>query len=121
MELEELKSLWSDYDKKLNKNLKLNLNILKELNLDKTKSNMRKMMIRRIAETLCFLITVIALFNFIAANFSLSAPTISACILNIFCIIGLAGSIGQIALVGMIDYSGPVTSIQKQLSQLLKK
>jgi hypothetical protein len=118
MELEELKKMWNDCHKKINRNLKLNRRILKEINLDKMKSRMCRLMTFRIAEALCFLIIVIALWTFIAANPSLSAPTISALILNVFATVGLAGSIGQIALIGMIDYSSSVTSIQKQLGRI---
>jgi len=118
MELEELKDLWNDYHKKLDRNLKINRRILKEINLGKMKSKMRRLITLRIAESTWFLVIVIALWAFVAANFSLSAPTISALVLNIFGTIGLAGSIGQIALIGVIDYSSSVTSIQKQLARI---
>lgn len=118
MELDQIKSLWNDCDEKLNKNLKLNTRILNEINLNKTRSYMNKILFRRVIETLVFFILVMALFTFMGNNFSLSAPFISACILNVFCIIGLIGSISQIVLIKGIDFSGPVTSIQKQLSQI---
>jgi hypothetical protein len=118
MELEELKDLWNDCHKKLDRNLKINRRILKEMNLDKMKSKMRRLMTLRIVEAMWFLVIVIALWAFVAANFSLSATTISALVLNIFGTIGLAGSIGQIALIGVIDYSSSVTSIQKQLARI---
>ena len=118
MELEQLKAVWSDYNQTLDKNLKLNRSILREMNLDKAKSKMRTLMILRSAEALLFLVIVIGLWNFIADHFFISAPTISAFVLNVFGTIGLAGSIGQIALIAMIDYAGPVTSIQKQLAKI---
>jgi hypothetical protein len=118
MELEELKNLWSDCHKKLDRNLKLNRTILKEINLSKMKSKMRRMMTFRAAEALCFLMIIIGLWGFIAANLSLSAPIISAFILTIFGTIGLAGSIGQIILIGAIDYSNSVILIQKQLGRI---
>ena len=118
MELEELKKSWSDYHEKLDRNLRLNQSILKEINLNKMKSKMRRMMTFRVAEALCFLVIVIALWGFIAANLSLSAPIISALILTIFGTIGLAGSIGQIILIGKIDYSSSVILIQKQLARI---
>jgi hypothetical protein len=118
MELEELKNLWSDCHKKLDRNLRLNCTILKEINLNKMKSKMRRLITFRAAEALCFLVIVIALWSFIAANLSLSAPIISAFILTIFGTIGLAGSIGQIILIGAIDYSNSVILIQKQLGRI---
>ena len=118
MNLEQLKDVWNDHDRKLDKNLKLNLRILREMNLDKTKSKMRTLMILRIAEASFFFIIVIYLWIFIADNFFISAPAISAFVLNVFATVGLAGGIWQIALIGMIDYAGPVTSIQKQLAKI---
>jgi len=118
MELEKLQTIWSDYDKKLDKSLQFNLRIFHELNFGKTKARMRNLMIIRILEAVCFLIIVVALWKFIAVNFFISAPTISAFILSVFSIIGFAGSISQIALMGMIDYAGPVTHIQKQLATI---
>jgi len=118
MELEELKGLWSDYHTKLDENLVLNRRILKEIHLGKAKSRMRRLMILRMAEALWFLVIVIALWAFIAANLSPSAPTIAALVLNVFSTIGLAGSIGQLALIGTVDYSGPVTRIQRQLAKI---
>ena len=118
MDIEGLKAIWSNHDKNLDRNMKLNLSTLNELNLKKTKSKMHNLMFRRIAEALCFLVVVMALGSFIASNLSLSAPTISALILIVFGIIGLIGSIGQIILVRLINYSDPITLIQKQLAQI---
>jgi len=40
MELEELKSVWAQYDKKLSQNLKLNEELLRKMNLEKSKKEM---------------------------------------------------------------------------------
>lgn len=40
MEFEDLKQVWSDYDKKLNENLQTNKKLLREMNLDRAKSEM---------------------------------------------------------------------------------
>jgi len=42
MELDELKSAWAQYDKKLTKSLELNVELLKKLNVDRSKSELQK-------------------------------------------------------------------------------
>ena len=42
MELDELKSAWAQYDKKLSKSLELNVELLKKLNVDRSKSELQK-------------------------------------------------------------------------------
>jgi hypothetical protein len=42
MELDELKQIWSQYDKKLNENLKFNEEIFKRMNLGKAKQELQK-------------------------------------------------------------------------------
>lgn len=118
MELDELKSIWSRYDKKLDKNLKLNIRVIKELNLDKTKSNLHRLMVLRMAELLFCLMIVISLGDFIGSHIWDPQFAIPAFILNVFAIIGLAGSIGQIALIGQIDYSDSITSIQRKIEKI---
>ena len=115
MELEELKNIWNDYDKKLDKSLTLNRMFLKKINLDKTESKLNKLVWLRVLEGACFLLVMIFLGRFIASNLSFSAPVISAFVLDIFAIIGLTGNIKQIVLLKQIDYSGSISSIQKQI------
>jgi hypothetical protein len=42
MELDELKQIWSQYDKKLNENLKFNEELLKKMNLNRAKQELQK-------------------------------------------------------------------------------
>jgi len=42
MELQELKDIWQAYDRKLEKQVNLNIEIFKKINLDKTRSVLKK-------------------------------------------------------------------------------
>jgi hypothetical protein len=42
MELDDLKSAWAQYDKKLSKSLELNVELLKKLNVDRSKMELQK-------------------------------------------------------------------------------
>ena len=69
----------------------------------------------RIIEGVAFFAIIVLLGQYIATDFSLSAPTISAVVLTIFAIVGLAGNIGQIVLISKIDYAKPVSHLQKDI------
>ncbi len=118
MELEALKNTWEQYDKKLDQSLKINQRIFKEMNLNKTRSSLRNVLIFRMLETLIFLAAVIALGGFIGNHWGSWQFVVPAIILDIFAIIGLSGSIGQIALIVQIDYAAPITVMQKKLEQV---
>jgi hypothetical protein len=118
MELEALKKSWEQYDKKLDQYLKLNQRIFKEMKLTKTRSNLRKILIFRILESVIFLVAILALGSFIGKHWSSIQFVIPAAILQIFAITGLAGSIGQIALISQINFAAPITEMQKKLEQM---
>lgn len=118
MELENLKEQWRDYHQKLDQAITLNQHLFKEIRVDKVRGQLRGLLVWRVAEALCFLAIVIALGRFIAANLTLAAPMVSACILMVFGLIGLSGSIGQIALLATLDYSHSVTSLQRQVARI---
>lgn len=50
-----------------------------------------------------------------ASSWSLTAPVVSAFVLNVFATVGLAGSIGQIALLSKIDFSKPMKETLNEL------
>jgi ABC-type maltose transport system permease subunit len=50
MELQELKNAWAEYDKKLSENLKINEELLKRMNLDKSKNELKTPMRYEIAQ-----------------------------------------------------------------------
>ena len=118
MEFEDLKAQWRDYHQRLDRSLSVSRRLFKEVRMSQLKAKLRRLLALRVAETLCFLIITIALGAFIGTHLSPSAPTVSASILMVFAIIGLSGSIGQIALLGSFDYVDSVTSLQRQLARI---
>lgn len=118
MELDDLKNSWDEYGKKLDGNIELNRRILQNMHLGQTRSEMRPLLIFRAIEALIFFMLVVALGSYIGTHLTVSAPTLSAAVLNIFSLLGLIGSIGQIVLIATVDYSGTVISIQQQLSKI---
>ena len=115
MNLDELKAVWNTQNDKLDCSISLNKTLLRTINLDKSKDMMHRIMMWRIVEAAVFSLIIGSLWQFIIGHLGFSAPTISAFILNGFAIIGLAGNIGQIALIAQIDFSGSVSAVQRQI------
>jgi hypothetical protein len=115
MNLDEFQATWVKQEKKLDDSIRLSKKWFKAANLDKSQNRMQSVLKWRIVETVVFFAIVVALWQIIANDFSVSAASISATTLLVFAIIGLAGSIGQIALIKQIDYSGPVKAVQEQI------
>ncbi len=112
MNLEQLKDTWQGQSEQLQNGINVNEQKLKA---EQTKDSLKPVMNKRIVEAIFTLVIVILLWQYIVANFALTAPVVSAAILNVFAIINLAGNIGQIALIKQIDYAKPISEVQKQI------
>jgi len=118
MKLEELEQAWKKYDQKLSKQLMLNQQILKEINMQKTRSHLQWHTIRTLLEMAFFSMITIALSRFMYQHIEQTSIFIAALVLTVFVIIGLSGSIGQMIFISQLDFSEPVTIIQHKLQQI---
>lgn len=117
MNLEQLQMDWQGHSSKLNDCIQLNQKLLNEIEANKQSNELDKLVTSRIIEAVMFALIVFLLWQYIAGAWAMTAPIVSAMVLAVFAIIGLAGNIGQIALLKAIDYSNPV---KKTLSQLIE-
>lgn len=117
MNLEQLQMDWQGHSSKLNDCIQLNQKLLNEIEANKQSNELDKLVTSRIIEAVMFALIVFLLWQYIAGAWAMTAPVVSAMVLAVFAIIGLAGNIGQIALLKAIDYSNPV---KKTLSQLIE-
>ena len=115
MNLDDFKKTWQQQNSDTGAAIKINETMLTEMKINKQMKVLNNMKWTRIIESVVFFYIVVSLGQYIANNFSVSAPVISAFILNIFAIVGLAGNIGQIVLISNIDYSKPVSEVQKDI------
>jgi hypothetical protein len=119
MELDELKQIWSQYDKKLTENLRLNEELFKKLNIDKSKREMNTPLnyeIFSIIGSAIFLTYILSsTFRFLDEIKFLVPGLITSLIL----ILGLVFSIHRIKLFSSIDYyNTSVVELQKKLAQI---
>ena len=108
MNLEQMQSMWQTHSEKLDESMSLNKKLLQKIQAEGNKSELNKLILTRAIEGIVFFCIVFSLGAYMASSWSLTAPVVSAFVLNVFAIVGLAGSIGQIALLSKIDFSKPM-------------
>jgi hypothetical protein len=118
MELNELKSVWQAYDKKLEKSLKLNLRCLEMIQGQKVKSRLVSLLRLRVLEVMLHLVIIFWLTGFLYTHFFETWFAVSAGLLLVFFIIAFINCIKQIVLIKEIDYSEDITTIQRKLTLL---
>jgi Na+/H+-dicarboxylate symporter len=121
MELDELQQAWGQYDKKLSESLKINEQLLKSMNLDKSKKEMNT----PFAYELGSLIIVGVSMIFIIATTYKYAHIIellaSGILTSILLGLALIGAYKKVKLLSSIDYyRKPIVDLQKSLIQFDK-
>ncbi len=118
MELDDLQKIWMDIDQKLDRNWKLNLEIIKKTNLDKAKRKMNKL-IWVIAITLAFYSVFAFLFvRFAVINWTSPHLAATGIILAVWTLLICVGAVHELEVISRVDYADPVTDLQKQLAKV---
>jgi len=118
MNLDNVKNVWQQQNSGTETAIKINQEMLGILKVNEQIKSLKNMQWARIIESILFFIIIVSLWQYIVQDFTISAPKISAFVLNVFAIIGLAGSIGQIVLISKVDYSKPVSELQKDIYRI---
>jgi hypothetical protein len=118
MELQDLKNLWAEYDRKLDTSLRLNSRIWRELNLSRVDSALKRLSRLLVFELLMNLAVVMALGWFIAEHAGEMRFLAPALALGLCAVALVIASIRQLAALHSLDYSAPVVAIQKRLEAL---
>ncbi|MDX1630171.1 MAG: hypothetical protein R3345_15785 [Fulvivirga sp.] len=117
-QIDEIKQLWSTYEEKLDRNYKLNLELLRRTNLDKAKSKIRNYTwITGITLAFYALVTLV-LILFTIGNHESLPIALSSGILAAWTLLISIASVHELELISQIDYSLPITKLQKKLSHL---
>ena len=118
MELDELKQTWTEHARKLDRLLSLNLQGLKTVQLDKTKSALGRFKAFRLFEIVVGLLILIPLGSYIADRISVPTLAIPALIVAASILVPVIANIRQLILLGRISYADPVTNIQRKLEEI---
>jgi hypothetical protein len=119
MELDELKQIWSQHEKKLNENLKFNEELLRKMNLNKAKQELQKPFILELINVCIMFLTI-----FFATAFSIRLIeeiqfSLSGFVGVLLGILYLIFSIMKVNRFVKIDYyNSSIVKLQKDLSLL---
>ena len=120
MELSELQNIWQDYDKKISQNTRLNKEILRLMLISKPRRRLNWIKIRAVYSILSPLIFVIALLVLnVQFYISISFYIGLALFLPVYTITYI-WDIKYFILVRKIDFSMPVLTLKKDITQLEK-
>ncbi|NOU60312.1 hypothetical protein [Marinifilum caeruleilacunae] len=119
MELDELKSLWEEQDKKLEANLKLNEDLLKKRNLDRSKGELQKPMIYEIFNSTMLVVLLIVFGSFIFKEKDNAYQLIAGLCSVLLSVMYLVFSMSKIAAFQKVDcYHLSVVQLQMRLEKL---
>lgn len=122
MELDDLKNTWSQYDKKLSDNLRLNEELIRKMNLNTSRREMQKILIYEIISIVVSVATIayiLSLSIYYINQLRFGIPGfVSIGVIMFYLIFGIIRTNGLLN----IDYYGsPVVEVQKQILLLKRK
>jgi hypothetical protein len=115
MEASELKNILGAYNRKLDRNLKLNSAALKNINLEKSEKKTRTVLVYRVIELVSCALLALFMGNYITTHLGQTHLAISGSIVGVFTLIAFAGSIGQVVFLQQIDFTKPIVEIRKKI------
>jgi hypothetical protein len=118
MDLQDMKDRWVEYDRKLEASLRVNTQVLREINLGRVDSALKRLSRLLVFELVANLAIVVVLGMFIASHVSELRFLAPAVLLDVCAISFVIRSVRQLVVLHSLDYSAPVVAIQKQLAAL---
>lgn len=116
MELDDIKKTWASYDEKLNKSLKLNEELLRKLNLDKSKREMKAPFYYESTSLIIAGLVIIVVSGYTYRYASEIVYLVSGFLSILFCLIEFLFSFHKLKLLTRIDYYNmSVIDLQKNV------
>ncbi len=118
IEMDAFQLKWAEQDRKLDVNIRLNRQLLMAVNMNRVRWPLRRFAFFAGFEALVGLIVLVALGQFIYANWAEPRFALPAVALHIWVIATVAAAIRQMAMALSIDYDKPIATIQRQIESL---
>lgn len=118
MELEQIQSLWSDMNNKLDRNWKLNLELIKRSSLDKAKRKMSSLIWLKGLEIAFYGIFTFVFINMAVTNWASIGIVVTGFVFAIWTLGICAAAIHELVLITGIDYAEPVATLQRKLIRI---
>jgi hypothetical protein len=116
MELDEMKTLWAELDRRID--VRIGQRMHKELALGKVRSALRRLAGMPVLELGVDILAVVLFGAFLAEHIHIVRYAVPAIVLHVAAVLKLASTVYQLAIIGRIDYAAPVVAIQRQLAAL---
>ncbi len=118
MELDDLKLAWQTLDRRLAQQNALNLYQFKENKLAKVKSGLRPLMLGQTIQLSTGVLMMMLFAPFWVEHIATPHLLVYGLSLHLYALMLVIYAARDLHMIGNIDYSAPVVSIQKQLAQL---
>lgn len=120
MEPDELKAAWQALDRRLQQHDTINLQLFKDMKLEKVRSSLRPLFWGQILQLLLGIGLVVLGVACWTRNADIPGLLTTGILVHAFGVITIAAAGITLGLTGSIDYSAPVLKIQKQMARLLR-
>jgi len=120
MDLEEVQATWKEYDRKLDAVVQLNRKLLNADTLTRARSALRRQKLFAIMGVATNAIVIPIVGMFIAMNHGALAFVLPALAIDAYFIGNLAVHARQVQLLSGLDYSGPVSDIQRRIDEIVR-
>jgi hypothetical protein len=118
MEFDDLKSAWRAVETRIDAEHALNARVFAELKLERARSALRPLWWLLSTQLAIAIGAVVLLGTFLAGYWQVPRFAVPAILLDIAAVMLLASTVGQLRVLGTIDYSQAVVTIQGMLSDL---
>lgn len=116
--LDDLKTAWQALDRKLERQHRLSLHQIKEIELPKLRGGLRPLVVGQIIQTVLGLVLALFAGGFWFDHIGTPHLMIYGLILHVYGIMMMVFAIRDLVLIQAVDYGAPVLTIQKQLAEL---
>ncbi len=118
MELENIKQIWTEVSEKLDRNWRLNLELIRNTNLDKAKNKLRGLIWVKGITLGFYVVTAILFLSFAIVNWQVPHIAGSGMILALWAGAICVASIHELELLNNLNYEDPINVMQKKLSKI---
>ncbi len=118
MDFSNLQQTWSRLEQKLEKGNRLNLDLLKKVNLDRAQNKLKNLVWQQAITIAFYLLAGSYFIHFSAIHWENWHYVISGGVLAGWSFIASASAIHQLQLILTIDYSMPILQLQKRLMSI---
>ena len=118
IDLMKLQEAWARHETILEKNRKLNLELLRKVNLKSAKSKVNRLVWQNVATIIFYSLTALYFIKFTVDHWSVWYFVLSGFLITGWCLAIAYGAVKQLRLILSIDYSRPLTELQKTLAKI---